>query len=133
MKRVIRLRESELKRLISESVKRVLKETEEISDYDDELDDYDEEDDELSYDMRELQKAFQKQDGTYHATSQDGSLQTGDRVIVHSKNMGDIEGVIDDFGTHLMTWEETADVKYFKDGKEWTLVSVPLDKIEKIG
>lgn len=116
MKRVIRLKESELKRMIAESVRKILKE-----------------DEELDYDMRELQKAFQKQNGTYHATSEDGRLQTGDKVIVHTRKMGDIEGVIDDFGTHLMTWEETADVKYMKDGREWTMMSVPLNRIEKIG
>lgn len=116
MKQTIHLKESELRQMIAESVKKVLKE-----------------DEELDYDMRELQKAFQKQNGTYHATSEDGSLQTGDKVIVHTRKMGDIEGVIEDFGTHLMTWEETADVKYMKDGREWTMMSVPLNRIEKIG
>lgn len=88
-------------------------------------------DDELSYDMKELTKAFQKANGTYQAKSSDGNFQTGDRVIVHGKK-GNIEGVITDFGTHLMTWEETCDVDYDKDGKTWTLLSVPLDRIEKI-
>ena len=116
MKQTIRLNESELKQMIAESVKKFLKENEE-----------------LDYDMRELQKAFQKQNGTYNATSEDGTLQTGDKVIVHTRKMGDIEGVIEDFGTHLMTWEETADIKYMKDGREWTMMSVPLNRIEKIG
>ena len=115
MKRTIRLRESELRRMISESIRSVLKE-----------------DEELDYDMRELKKALQKQYGTYHATSQNGDFQTGDRVIVHSKRMGDIEGIIEDFGTHLMTWEETADVIFMKDGREMTLAGVPLSKITKI-
>ena len=114
MKQTIRLKESELKRMISESVKRVLSENEE-----------------LDYEMRELKKFFQKQNGKYHAKSSDGKFETGDKVIVHSKK-GDIEGVIDDFGTHLMTWEETADVNYMKDGKEYTFLGVPLSKIEKI-
>ena len=88
--------------------------------------------DEMNYEMREFIKAMQQENGTYHATSQDGQFQTGDKVIVHGRNQ-DITGVIKDFGTHLMTWEETCDVNYDKngDGKMWTLMSVPLTKIEK--
>jgi hypothetical protein len=88
-------------------------------------------DDEMSYDMRELTKAMQQANGTYHAKSSDGQFQTGDKVIVHGRTQN-IEGVIKDFGTHLMTWEETCDVDYEKDGKTWTLLSVPLNKIEKV-
>ena len=90
-----------------------------------------EQDDEMSYDMRELTKAMQQANGTYHAKSSDGQFQTGDKVIVHGRTQN-IEGVIKDFGTHLMTWEETCDVDYQKDGKTWTLISVPLNKVEKI-
>ena len=88
-------------------------------------------DDEMSYDMRELTKAMQQANGTYHAKSSDGQFQTGDKVIVHGRTQN-IEGVIKDFGTHLMTWEETCDVDYQKDGKTWTLMSVPLNKVEKV-
>ena len=88
-------------------------------------------DDEMSYDMRELTKAMQQANGTYHAKSSDGQFQTGDKVIVHGRTQN-IEGVIKDFGTHLMTWEETCDVDYQKDGKTWTLLSVPLNKVEKV-
>ena len=90
-----------------------------------------EQDDEMSYDMKELTKAMQQANGTYHAKSSDGQFQTGDKVIVHGRTQN-IEGVIKDFGTHLMTWEETCDVDYQKDGKTWTLMSVPLSKVEKI-
>ena len=90
-----------------------------------------EQDDEMNYDMRELTKAMQQANGTYHAKSSDGQFQTGDKVIVHGRTQN-IEGVIKDFGTHLMTWEETCDVDYQKDGKTWTLLSVPLNKVEKI-
>jgi len=90
-----------------------------------------EQDDEMSYDMRELTKAMQQANGTYHAKSSDGQFQTGDKVIVHGRTQN-IEGVIKDFGTHLMTWEETCDVDYQKDGKTWTLMSVPLNKVEKV-
>lgn len=90
-----------------------------------------EQDDEMSYDMREYIKAMQQANGTYHAKSSDGQFQTGDKVIVHGRTQN-IEGVIKDFGTHLMTWEETCDVDYQKDGKTWTLMSVPLNKVEKI-
>jgi len=90
-----------------------------------------EQDDEMSYDMREYIKAMQQANGTYHAKSSDGQFQTGDKVIVHGRTQN-IEGVIKDFGTHLMTWEETCDVDYQKDGKTWTLMSVPLNKVEKV-
>lgn len=88
-------------------------------------------DDEMSYDMREFTKAMQKANGTYHAKSSDGQFQTGDRVIVHGRTQN-IEGIITDFGTNLMTWKENCDVDYEKDGKTYTLMSVPLNKIEKI-
>jgi hypothetical protein len=103
-----------------------------IDDYSDDEEHWkQEQDDEMSYDMRELTKAMQQANGTYHAKSSDGQFQTGDRVIVHGRTQN-IEGVIKDFGTHLMTWEETCDVDYQKDGKTWTLMSVPLNKVEKI-
>ena len=87
--------------------------------------------DELSYDMREFMKAMQKEQGTYHAKSKDGKFQTGDKVIVHGRTQ-DIQGVIKDFDTNLMTWEETADVDYEKDDRTWTLLGCPLSKIEKV-
>lgn len=90
-----------------------------------------EQQDELSYDMREFMKAMQKEQGTYHAKSKDGKFQTGDKVIVHGRTQ-DIQGVIKDFDIHLMTWEETADVDYEKDGRTWTLLGCPLSKIEKV-
>jgi len=102
------------------------------SDYDDDSEYFkQEEEDELNYDLKELSKAFQKSNGTYHAKSSDGSFQTGDKVIVHGKTK-EIEGIIEDFDTNFMTYEETCDVKYQKDGKEWTMIGVPLSKVEKI-
>lgn len=89
--------------------------------------------DELSYDMREFTKAMQKSNGTYHAKSSDGTFQTGDNVVVHSRLKGDIKGVITDFDVNFMTFEETADVDYQdENGKTFTLMSVPLSKIQKI-
>ena len=121
-KKLIRMTENDLHSIIKESVNKIIKES-----YED--------DEESAYEMGLLNKALQKEKGTYHATSQDGKFQTGDKVIVHTKKRGDIEGVIDDFDTHLMTWEEVADVKYFdkERGKEMTMMSVPLKCLEKIG
>lgn len=90
-----------------------------------------EQDDELNYDMKEFIKAMQKANGTYHKTSSDGQWKTGDRVIVHGRNQT-INGVIKDFGSNIMTWEEDCDVDYEKDGRTWTLLGVPLNKLERV-
>ena len=86
---------------------------------------------ELNYEVRELQKAFQKQNGTYFAKSENGKFQTGDKVIVHSRR-GDIIGTITDFDINIMTWKEQAEIDYVEDGKTMTMLCVPLSKIEKI-
>lgn len=130
-KKIIRLTEADLKDMVMQSVRRLLKESyandEEYS-FEDE-----DEDEEISYEMAQLQKAFQKENGTYHAKSSDGTFETGDKVVMHTKK-GDIEGVIDDFDVNFMTYEETADVKYFDQtrNKEMTMIGVPLSKISKI-
>lgn len=90
-----------------------------------------EQQDELDYDMGELTKAFQKMNGKYQAKSRDGKWQTGDRVIVHGKTKN-IEGVITDFDVNFMTYEENCDVDYEKDGRTYTMINVPLSRIEKI-
>lgn len=87
--------------------------------------------DELNYDMRELSKAFQKANGTYHAKSSDGKWQTGDRVIVHGRTKN-IEGTIKDFGENIMTWKEDCDVEFEENGQIKTLLGVPLDRIERV-
>ena len=112
-----------------QSVRRLLKE----SYANDEEYSFEDEDEEISYEMTQLQKAFQKENGTYHAKSSDGTFETGDKVVMHTKK-GDIEGVIDDFDVNFMTYEETADVKYFDQtrNKEMTMIGVPLSKISKI-
>ena len=117
---IIRLTESDLHRMVIESVNSVLEGIEG--------------DDELNYDMREFIKAMQKSKGTYHAKSSDGSLQTGDKVIVHTNRRGDIEGVVEDFDTNLMTGEETVDVDYFDEekGRKMTMICCPISRIEKI-
>ena len=68
-------------------------------------------DEDMRYEMGELNKAFQKTNDTYQATSKDGNFKTGDNVIVHTRK-GDIEGVISDFDVNFMTYKETADVEY---------------------
>ena len=125
-RKIIRLTEADLENIVKESAKRVLKES-----YDN--DDSYEDDEELNWEMKELEKAFKKQNGTYHAKSSDGSLETGDKVVVHTKK-GDIEGVIDDFDINLMTYEETVEVNYYDQEKkrEMTMISVPLSRIEKL-
>ena len=138
---MIRLTESDFYDIISGSVKKLIREFDDSdahlqqdNDLPDDYNEDDEDDEEVGYEMQQLQKAFQKQNGTYHATSSDGQFQTGDKVIVHSKK-GDIHGVIEDFGTNIMTWEEDCDVTYFdkEKGKEMTMISIPLTKIEKVG
>ena len=116
----IRLTEQDLYSVIRNSVKRIIKESYEY-------------DDELSYDMKELEKAFKKAHGTYHASSSNGQFHTGDKVIVHSKRYGDFEGIIEDFDINFMTYKENADIKFYNDnGREMTMLSVPLSKIEKV-
>lgn len=129
MKRTIKLRESELRRMIAESVKRALNEV--MSPEDKWVAD-EEADEDMRYEMGELDKAFQKANDTYQATSSDGNFKTGDKVIVHRRK-GDIEGVITDFDVNFMTYKETADVEYNENGRTRTLLGCPLDKIEKIG
>lgn len=131
MKKIIRLTEADLKDMVMQSVRRLLKESY-ANDEDYSFENGDE-DEETSYDMAQLQKAFQKENGTYHAKSSDGTFETGENVVMHT-NKGDIEGVIDDFDINFMTYEETADVKYFDQAKnkEMTMIGVPLSKISKM-
>ena len=129
---MVHINESELKNIIRKTLKESLNKAlyEEMSPEDKWVAD-EEADEEMRYDMGELTKAFQKADGTYQATSRDGKFKTGDKVVVHTKK-GDIQGVISDFSENFMTYKETADVDFEEDGKTKTLLSCPLDKIEKI-
>lgn len=131
MKRIIKLKESELRNIIYESVKGILNESREEMSPEDKWAADEEADEEMRYDMGEFTKAFQKANGTYQATSMDGKFKTGDKVIVHTRK-GDIQGVISDFSENFMTYEETADVDFKENGKIKTLISCPLNKIEKI-
>ena len=65
-----------------------------------------------------------------NSKSRDGKFKTGDKVIIHSRR-GDIEGVISDFDTNLMTSEETTDVDYDHNGRTMTMIGVPLKALEK--
>ena len=129
---MIHINESELKNIIRKTLKESLTKAlrEEMSPEDKWVAD-EEADEEMRYDMGELSKAFQKSNGTYQATSRDGKFKTGDKVVVHTRK-GDIQGVISDFSENFMTYEETADVDFEEGGKTKTLLSCPLDKIEKI-
>ena len=129
---MVHLKESELKNIIRKTLKESLIKAlnEEVSPEDKWAAD-EEADEEMRYEMGELTKAFQKANGTYQATSRDGKFKTGDKVVVHTKK-GDIQGVISDFSENFMTYKETADVDFEEDGKTKTLMSCPLDKIEKI-
>lgn len=129
---MVHIKESELKNIIRKTLKESLMKAlnEEVSPEDKWAAD-EEADEEMRYEMGELRKAFQKTNGTYQATSRDGKFKTGDKVVVHTKK-GDIQGVISDFSENFMTYKETADVDFEEDGKTKTLMSCPLDKIEKI-
>ena len=128
---MVHIKESELKNIIRKTLKESLIKAlnEEVSPEDKWAAD-EEADEEMRYEMGELRKAFQKANGTYQATSRDGKFKTGDKVVVHTKK-GDIQGVISDFSENFMTYKETADVDFEEDGKTKTLMSCPLDKIEK--
>ena len=115
--------------IVSETLKRALNEV--MSPEDKWVAD-EEADEDRRYEIGELNKAFQKANNTYQATSSDGNFKTGDKVIVHTRK-GDIEGVITDFDVNFMTYKETADVEYNENGRTRTLLGCPLDKIEKIG
>ena len=129
---MVHIKESELKNIIRKTLKESLIKAlnEEVSPEDKWAAD-EEADEEMRYEMGELRKAFHKANGTYQATSRDGKFKTGDKVVVHTKK-GDIQGVISDFSENFMTYKETADVDFEEDGKTKTLMSCPLDKIEKI-
>lgn len=85
------------------------------------------EEDELNYEMGEFERAMQKSNGTYKKTV--NGFSVGDRVLVHARK-GDFEGTIEDFDTHMMTWEDVMDVKRDSDG--FTVMGVPFNKVEKI-
>lgn len=130
MKKTIKLTEKRLNSIITESVKKALKEY--VRTPEDEFNDNFEREQELNYDMDQFRKAVQKSNGTYYAKSSQGNLQTGDNVVVHTKK-GDINGVIEDFDWNDMTFEETCDVKFTDEtGKTKTLICCPLSKIEKV-
>lgn len=125
MKRVIKLTESDLKNIIKESVQQCLSE----NDFsDDNWIDYDDD----SYEERELRKAVQKSNGTYKASTSDGTYRTGDKVIVSTKK-GEVEGVVTDVDINFMTFEEELEVDYVgENGKKWTMICVPTHKVRKV-
>lgn len=131
-KKVTHIKESQLKTLI----KKVLKETltralnESFEAPEDKWNREQQADEDMRYEMGELQKAFQKQNGTYHKKSENGEFQTGDKVVVHTRK-GDIQGTISDFDMNFMTYEETAEVDFDDNGITKTLICCPLNKIEK--
>lgn len=124
-----------INKAINESFKNLKKKlNEDIEDDDFNVDDLDwETQQELNYDLHQFNKAAQQANGTYQATSQDGSLKTGDRVAFQTVN-GLIDGIIVDFDINPMTGEETADVDYWRRDKaaKWTMLSIPLSKIQKL-
>lgn len=123
----IRLTENDIHKIVKRAIKKI---TEEFND--DEEFWKSERDAEMNYDLQQFQNAAQKANGTYKASSYDKSFSTGDKVIVHTKK-GDIEGIISDFDTNMMSWDETADVDYYKDnGEKFTMLGVPLSRIEKV-
>ena len=114
---------------ISENTKKKLKEN-----YDD--DEWNEEQEtksELDYDLKQFDKAIQQANGSYEATSSDGSLKVGDRVVFQTK-LGLIDGIIKDFDINPMNGEETADIDYWNRAKaaKWTMLNVPLKRIKKL-
>lgn len=128
-KNTIRLTESELKKIIRESVMNIIRENS-----DDDMFWKNEREDELAYDMAMLQKAAQQANGTYTKTSSDGSFSVGDKVVIHTKARGDIEGVIKDIDINDFTFKEVADVDYWNEerGRTFTMVGCPLSSLEKV-
>lgn len=130
MKQKIYLTENEFETVIKNSVIRILSES-----YNDDDEFWkNERDAEMDYDYNLLKKANQQANGTYHAKSEESDFQTGDKVIVHTKR-GDITGIIVDFDKDSMNLGigETAEVKYRKeDGRIFTMIGVPINKMEKV-
>lgn len=125
--------ESKINNIVKQTIKEALESTDD-DDYDDDAEFHKREaEDEMNYDMQQFAKAMQKANGTYQATSSDGQWKTGDKVRVVSKRAGEIVGTIKDFGENFMTWEEDCDIDYIKDGQTWTLVGVPLNRLERVG
>lgn len=57
----------------------------------------------------------------------------GDKVtFLSNKEGGEIEGIISDYDYHMMTWKPSYSIDYIKDGKTWTAIGVPEDKITLI-
>lgn len=128
MKQKIQLNEKQLKSIILNSVKKILNE----GLYNDDEEFWkNERDAEMNYDLKNFEKAAQQDKGTYQASSSDNSFHIGDHVVVHAKR-GDVEGVISDFDDNLMTGEEQVSVNYEKNGETWTMICIPISKIEKI-
>lgn len=124
----IRLTESDLHRIVKESVRRPVNETAE-----DDWNDTENADEDMRYEMGEFAKAMQKENGTYKASSKDGKFNTGDKVIVHLTNGNNINGVISDIDTNFMTYEEQFDIDYVdENGTKKTMICVPASKVEKV-
>ena len=115
------INQNDIRGMVAECIKRILKEM-----------DYEQED-ELNYDLHQFKKAVQQANGTYKATSSDGSLKVGDRVTFQTK-LGLMDGVIKDFGISDTTGEESADIDYWNRAKaeKWTMLCVPISKIQKL-
>lgn len=57
----------------------------------------------------------------------------GDKItFLSNKEGGEIEGIISDYDYHMMTWKPSYSIDYIKDGKTWTAIGVPEDKITLI-
>ena len=112
MKKTIKLTESELKNIVTETVKSLLKESWEL--------------DQFNY-LRD------KEHGKYDGTNpHGGKFNIKDRVLVTKRNGETFEGVISDCDINDTTFGVQYDVDYETNGKIRTMIGVPEKAIELI-
>lgn len=112
MKQTIKLTESNLRNLIRETVKTVLKENWEL--------------DQLNY-LRD------KERGEYDGTNpRGGKFNIRDRVIVTKRNGETFEGVISDCDINDTTFDVQYDVEYKSNDGIRTMIGIPEEAIELI-
>lgn len=53
----------------------------------------------------------------------------GDNVTFIDKDNNQYNGIISNYDYHLMTWKPAYDIEYIKNGKTWTAIGIPEDRI----
>lgn len=78
--------------------------------------------------MSRLDKTFKPKLNEETFKDKNFKFHEGDEVTF-IKDGKEMDGIISDYDYHSMTWKPQYSIDYMKDGKTWTVIGIPEDKI----